>query len=186
MTLTLAIAAGPSLTLARTNISFGLPNATSHIAAPVSQLTSSSNSTPAPTGVTRPSSVTRAPSVPVNQTPRVLKQWHGWNYSGPLLISSAIITNLSNWHRVWSVLQVPSMPDVDFSHAIAVIVTKNLEPGLGYYIQFGKPRREAGVLIVPYCIIPPRVQIQIITYPWAAELIRARDAKVEIRNTCAP
>jgi hypothetical protein len=117
--------------------------------------------------------------------PRILRQWHGDILGTPPLIRTAVVYELPAWRQMWRTLNVRDMPDVDFRHALAVIVTGILEPGIGYEIRFRAPRREHGALVVRYCVIPPRRQtIRDLTFPWGAILVQARERKVIIRNVC--
>jgi hypothetical protein len=117
--------------------------------------------------------------------PRVLRQWHGWTFSGPPLIRWAIVYQLSAWRQAWRALHVQPMPDVDFHAALAVIVsTDGPEPSFGYFIKFNTLYREHGELIVPYCVIAPHARRMAIIYPWAAMLIQSRSRKIVVRDVC--
>lgn len=119
-------------------------------------------------------------------TPTVLRQWHGESFDA-MRIRSAIVYDFAAWRRILNIMNLRPVPKVDFHDALAVILTTDgPEPYWGYFIAFGKPHRDHGVLIVPYCVEAPRSgrRFAAIVFPWAAILIHARDRKVALRNTC--
>lgn len=85
----------------------------------------------------------------------------GWEGQASLLAEerAAVIGDRAAWEALWRTAFGRAAPAVDFKRQVVACVFLGRQAGWPYRIAVGPPRREPGVLLVPYSLVPLVVEL---------------------------